>query len=201
MLRRATAGDLNEVRWLVHQAADWLTESKGTDQWARPWPSREARDRRLLAGLRHGRTWIVWDGHVPAATVTITTRPNTAVWSQPADGCNLSERAVYAHRLVTARNYAGRGLGAELIDWAGMRGWRLYGARWIRIDVWTSNTALHNYYEARGFKRCGRCADPEYPSGALFQKPVAAITRPCFPQFTECPATLDALANFDLAVC
>lgn len=200
-LRRATPGDLNEVRSLVRQAADWLTRSKDTDQWAIPWPSREARDQRLLAGLRHGRTWIVWDDDVPAATVTIAAKPNTAVWSRPADGCNLSDRAVYAHRLITARNYAGQGLGAELIDWAGVRGWRLYGASWIRIDVWSSNTALHDYYEKRGFRRCGSCANPQYPSGALFQKPVASITRPCVPQFTEHPATLRAAGNLDLAAC
>ena len=180
-LRLATPGDLNEVRWLVHQAADWLTRSKGTDQWATPWPTREARDQRLLTGIRHRRTWIVWDDGVPAATVTIAARPQPVIWSQPDPECDLSESAVYAHRLITARDYAGRGLGAELIDWAGLRGQHLYGAKWIRIDVWTSNAALHDYYRGRGFKRCGSCADPHYPSGALFQKPVAAITETVFP--------------------
>jgi GNAT superfamily N-acetyltransferase len=198
-LRLASPGDLNEVRWLVHEAAGWLTRNKGTDQWAKPWPTREAHHQRLLAGLRHGRTWIVWDDDVPVATVTIATRPNPAIWSRPARECDLSDRAVYAHRLITARNYAGGGLGAELIDWAGLRGQRLYGAKWIRIDVWTSNTALHEYYTKRGFKRCGSCADPDYPSGALFQKPVSEITTPCFPQFTEYPITLEAATKFGLA--
>jgi GNAT superfamily N-acetyltransferase len=201
-LRLATPGDLNEVRWLVHQAAKWLTRSKSTDQWAKPWPTREARDQRLLAGIRRRRTWIVWDDDVPAATVTIAARPEPAIWSQPGRECDVSDPAVYAHRLITARNYAGQGLGAELIDWAGLRGQRQYSAKWIRIDVWTSNAALHAYYQERGFKRCGSCTDPDYPSGALFQKPVAAITRPCFPQFTEYPATTyDAVADFDLAAC
>jgi len=194
-------GDLHEVRRLVHQAAEWLTRSKNTDQWAKPWPTREARDQRLLAGIRHKRTWIVWDDGVPAATVTIATRPEPEVWSQPDPECNLSEPAVYAHRLITARDYAGRALGAELIDWAGLRGQRLYGAKWIRIDVWTSNTALHAYYQERKFKRCGSCPDPRYPSGALFQKPVAAIRKPCFPQFTEHPVTPEAAANFSQAAC
>ena len=186
-LRLATPGDLHEIRWLVHQAAEWLTRSKGTDQWAKPWPTREARDQRLVAGIRQARTWIVWDDDVPAATITIATRPEPAIWSRLDPGCDLSEPAVYSHRLITARDYAGRGLGADLIDWAGLRGQRLYGAKWIRIDVWISNTALHDYYERTGFKRCGSCANPRYPSGALFQKPVSAITEPRFPQFTEYP--------------
>ena len=184
---------------LVHEATKWLQTSKHTDQWAKPWPTREARDQRLLAGLRNGRTWIVLDEDVPAATVTVTARADTAVWSDPARHCDLSERAVYAHRLITARGYAGRELGAELIDWAGLRGQRLYGAKWIRIDVWGSNTALHDYYLKTGFERCGSCADPDYPSGALFQKPVAAIRRPRFPKFTESAVELDVTSNFDLA--
>lgn len=144
-LRRATPEDLPDVRRLVRDVAKWLRTSKDTDQWAKPWPTREGRDQRLLAGLEKGETWIVWDGDTPAATVTIATRANTAVWSNPAHECNLSEPAVYVHRLITARDYAGRGLGAELIDWAGLRGQRLYDAKWIRIDVWSSNTALHDY--------------------------------------------------------
>lgn len=183
-LRLAAPDALHEVRWLVDEATEWLQTSKGTDQWARPWPDREARDQRLLAGLRHGKTWIVWDGDIPAATVTVATRANIAVWSKPACACDLSERAVYAHRLITARNYAGLGLGAELIDWVGLRGQLLYGAKWIRIDVWSTNHGLHDYYLKRGFERCGFCTDRSYPSGALFQKPVSAIRMPRGPQFT-----------------
>jgi acetyltransferase (GNAT) family protein len=184
-LRRATPADWYEVRKLVHEAAEWLQTCKDTDQWAKPWPTREARDQRVFAGLERGKTWIVWDGDVPAATVTIATRPNATVWSNQARECDLSESAVYAHRLITARDYADRGLGAELLDWTGLHGRRLYGARWIRIDVWSTNKQLHDYYLKSGFEPCGFCADPSYPSGALFQKPVSAIRRPDRPQFAE----------------
>jgi hypothetical protein len=78
-------------------------------------------------------------------------------------------------------------LGEELINWAGLRGKRRNRAKWIRIDVWTSNEALHAYYENIGFVRCGECSDPLYPSGALFQKRISAITKPAQPQFTEHP--------------
>jgi hypothetical protein len=40
----------------------------------------------------------------------------------PPHACDLAERAVFVHRLITARKFAGSGLGAELIDWAGLRG-------------------------------------------------------------------------------
>lgn len=194
-LRRATPEDLPAVSRLVDEAAEWLQTVKHTNQWATPWPTQEARDQRLLTGLEHGRTWIVWDGDIAVATVTVASKPSVAVWSVQSCECDLTQRAVYAHRLITARDYGGRGLGADLIDWTGLRGRRLYGANWIRIDVWTSNTALHDYYVNSGFQRCGTCADPGYPSGALFQKPVSAIKAPPFPKFVEGQDEVRVTAN------
>jgi hypothetical protein len=181
-----TAENLKAVLGLVQEASDWLW-TKDTDQWTKPWPDEKGRDARVLRGLLKGTTWIVWDGDIPAATVTITPRKNAAVWSKPGCTCDLAERAVFIHRLITARKYAGQGLGAELIDWAGLRGQRLYGAKWIRIDVWTTNTGLHDYYVKTGFEPCGFCADPDYPSGALFQKPVSAVRPSIIPQFMQSP--------------
>ena len=109
---------------------------------------------------------------------------------------------MFVHRLITSRKYARLGLGAELIDWAGLRGGREYGAKWIRIDVWSTNTGLHDYYISKGFRPCGTCADPDYPSGALFEKPVAGIRVPAYPKFTETSADsqfTEPLAKFDFA--
>jgi GNAT superfamily N-acetyltransferase len=180
----AAPEDLNIVLGLIEEAATWL-RFKGLDQWRQPWPDKAARDTRVLKGLEGRKTWIVWHGNIPAATVTMATRANPEVWSPPGCICHLSEPAVYVHRLITARNYAGWGLGAELIDWAGVRAHNEYGARWIRIDVWTTNTALHGYYVKRGFEPCGTCEDETYPSGALFQKPVTSIKARSSPLFAE----------------
>jgi len=177
---------LGTILGLIEDAREWLW-TKDTDQWASPWPTEAARNARVLKGLEGEKTWIVWDGDIPAATATITTQRNAAVWSRSTCTCDLGERAVFVHRLIVARKYAGRGLGAELIDWAGLRGQRLYGAKWIRIDVWSTNTDLHKYYQNKGFKPCGFCGDPAYPSGALFQKEVATITPPLQPQFAAAP--------------
>ncbi len=181
-IARASAQHLDTVLGLIEDARSWLW-NKATDQWEIPWPTRPARDARVLRGLQNGKTWIVWDEDRPAATVTIATAHNPAVWSARTCTCDLTERAVYVHRLITARTYAGCGLGAELIDWAGLRGRRKNRARWIRIDVWSTNTQLHEYYISKGFRPCGNCADPHYPSGALFEKPVAGISGR--PRFTE----------------
>lgn len=184
-LARATPEDLPVILGLIEEAAAWLRCSKNTSQWSKPWPNEEQRNARVLKGLLGGKTWIVWDEATPAATITVAKQANTAVW--PESVYELSEPAVYVHRLITARPYAGWGLGADLIDWAGCRAAEQYRAQWIRVDVWTSNTALHEYYRKRGFEFAGFCPNPEYPSGALFEKPVSAIEERTTPPLWQPP--------------
>lgn len=165
---------------MIDSVAAWLS-TKNTDQWARPWPSRVGRDRRVRADLWAGKTWIVWDGNEPAATLTISTDPEHRVWTER----ERQDPAVYLRRLALDRRYAGRGIGAQLVDWAGRWARLRYRAAWIRVDVWTTNTALHDYYRVRGFSLVRVCADPDYPAGALLQKPTAGITPPAAPLFEE----------------
>jgi hypothetical protein len=139
-------------------------------------------------GLAGKKTWFVQDrAENTIATVTIATHANRSVWPAWAwaDESTHNSDAVYVHRLIVARGQAGTGLGSDLCDWAGQRAARQYGARWIRIDVWTSNSDLHRYYERRGFEPAGFCADPEYPSGALFEKEVRRIAEDFQPQFRD----------------
>jgi GNAT superfamily N-acetyltransferase len=163
-IRLATVSEQPVVIGLIEQASAWL-RVKGTDQWARPWPDREGRDARVRQGLERGETWIVWDGEVPAATMTICRTANRHVWREMGKG-----DAVYIHRLVVGRSYAGQDLGGMMIDWAVQRESAERHVEWVRVDVWTTNAALHDYYERQGFLRCGTCPDPGYPSAALFQK-------------------------------
>jgi ribosomal protein S18 acetylase RimI-like enzyme len=159
-----TMNDEQTIIGLIEKAALWL-RGKDTDQWAVPWPDKKARDRRVRSGLELGQTWIVQDGRVPVATMTVCPRPNPDVWRDVRD-----DAAVYIHRLVVDRAYAGLDLGGTMIDWAVQREFDSRTVDWVRVDVWTRNKALHAYYERQGFVRCGECPDPEYPSGALFQK-------------------------------
>jgi GNAT superfamily N-acetyltransferase len=164
-LQRATERDHNVIVRLIDAAAEWL-RTKNTDQWAQPWPSVEDRNHRILRDLQAGKTWIAWDEGVPAATITADPA-DSPIW--PAE--TLRDRAVYVCRLVVSRGHAGLGLGAALLDWAGLRAMRRYGAHWVRVDVWTTNKTLHGYYERQGFEFCGFSEEIDhYPSAALFQK-------------------------------
>jgi GNAT superfamily N-acetyltransferase len=164
-LRRAGEHDHDVVVGLIDAAAEWL-RTKNTDQWAQPWPTEEERSHRILRDLIAGNTWIACQEDEPAATVTADPAENP-IW--PAD--MRRDPAVYVCRLVVSRAFAGRGIGAALLDWAGLRARRSYGARWIRVDVWTTHIALHAYYRSQGFGSSGFSeALGPYPSTVLFQK-------------------------------
>jgi ribosomal protein S18 acetylase RimI-like enzyme len=166
--RVASISDHQAIVNLIKEAASWL-QTKGTDQWAKPWPSEPDRDERIAFGLATGATWMVWDGATAVATITSYREGNKELW-RPAELCRP---AVYLHRLCINRDYAGRDIGAALIDWASDRAAQEYGAVSARVDVWTTNAGLHRYYERIGFRFLRVAADfADYPSGALFERPM-----------------------------
>jgi GNAT superfamily N-acetyltransferase len=167
-------GDLDAVSGLVREAAEWLRTSKTTDQWARPWPDRIRQRERMLNDLLKSKTWLVWDGATAAATITVDTDEPVDLNEQPVWPEHERHRsALYVRRIVVARDYAGCGLGAALLDWAAHVAKRDHQAALIRIDVWTTNLELHAYYEEQRFTRL-RGRDPRelagYPSQALFER-------------------------------
>lgn len=167
-------GDLDAVSGLVREAAEWLRTSKDTDQWARPWPDRTRQRERMLIDLLKGKTWLVWDDETAVATITVDTDEPVDLNEQPVWPEQERHRsALYVRRIVVARDYAGRGLGAALLDWAAHVAQRDHQAALIRIDVWTTNSELHAYYERQHFVRLpdhGRASLPDYPSQALFER-------------------------------
>jgi GNAT superfamily N-acetyltransferase len=175
-LRLATSGDLDEVRELVREAVTWLRTSKDTDQWSNPWPDQAGHRERIRSDLLKGKTWIVRDDAVAAATITIDTEEPLDLGERPVwPAHKRREPALYIRRVIVNRRYAGYGLGAALLDWAANVARRDYKATLIRIDVWTTNRELHAYYERQCFaRREGR--DPReltnYPSQALFEREV-----------------------------
>ena len=184
-IRLAVVDDMRPIIRMIDEAAAWLV-TKGTDQWAKPWPSETARDARVRRGLRDRRTWIVEDHGIPVATVTHRRQGNQKLWTAEEQ----RDPAVYVSRLIVSRKFAGNQIGSALIDWAGQRALWGWNAQWIRIDVWTTNVALHNYYEKRGFRWIRTCdlKEPDrYPSAALFQKPTAEIDPESASWFRERP--------------
>jgi GNAT superfamily N-acetyltransferase len=171
-IRLARPDELGDVLKLIDHAASWL-RGKDTTQWAEPWPSADGRMKRVYQALIDRETWLLFDGESLIGTVSIKLIGHEELWTPE----ERETEAVYLHRLVVHRDYAGRGLGAELIDWAGRKGAsQQKNAELIRIDVWTDNHQLHKYYGRQGFQYVAtRTTRDRTPSGALFQKPLPLI--------------------------
>lgn len=172
VIRLANDGDADRVIRLIDEAAERL-RAKGTDQWREPWPNREERDARVVEGIAARRTWLVTDGPALAATVTVHELDTADLW---ADVPGALEPACYISRLVRAPAY--EGLGKAMLDW--VAGEAAESALWMRVDVWTTNTALHEYYRRQGFEDVGEVSQERLqkinqagrPSAKLFQRRV-----------------------------
>jgi GNAT superfamily N-acetyltransferase len=169
---RANIEDLGVILSLIDEAKTWLS-TKGTNQWSTDWLDQDGRGRsaRVEISVKEEATWLVWfvsqHEKIPMATVTIEKNANPDVWTDPG---TADKPAAYLSRLITARRFSGLRIGAALIDWACAYVAREYRAKFIRIDVWTDNYALHDYYIKQGFRPCGLCPNETYPSRALFQR-------------------------------
>jgi GNAT superfamily N-acetyltransferase len=181
-MRRATRTDFEVIARMIEDAKVRLREL-GTDQWSTDWPDEAGKRRmdRMLRSIEKGKTWIgefrsrdySYPPELPAATVTIEEMGNRTVWSAAE---LAAYRAVYLSRLVVAEGLAGFHIGSAIIDWAGRRAFKNYGAQSIRIDVWTTNVALHNYYEKRGFEKRGLVPIEDYPAQQRFERPTSDET-------------------------
>ncbi|GAA2994169.1 GNAT family N-acetyltransferase [Streptomyces fulvorobeus] len=164
----ARPDDVTKLLAFRGEAAAWLTRL-GSDQWQRPYPAD-----RLLATIEAGSVFMVTDGDVTAATITLTSDVEEGMWTDE----ELSEPSRFVTKLTVARTHAGQNLGGRLLDWAGDRAYR-DGAKWLRLDAWTTNMALQRYYLQQGFEHVRTVRDggavnggPRV-SGWLAQRPTA----------------------------
>lgn len=137
----ARPGDLAALLAFREEAARWLSEL-GTDQWSRPYPAD-----RLLATIEAGEVFMVREGASTPATITLSPDAEEGLWTD----AELAEPSYFVTKLAVARSHAGQNIGGRLLDWAGDRAYRA-GAKWLRLDAWTTNRGLHRYYLSQGFE-------------------------------------------------
>ncbi|WP_406304264.1 GNAT family N-acetyltransferase [Streptomyces sp. NBC_00885] len=139
----------------------------------RPYPAD-----RLLATIEAGSVFMVMDGDVTAATITLTPDVEEGLWTEQ----ELGEPSRFVTKLTVARTHAGQNLGGRLLDWAGDRAYR-DAAKWLRLDAWTTNEALQRYYLRQGFthvrtvREGGAVNGGPRVSGWLAQRPAAPADR------------------------
>jgi hypothetical protein len=77
--------------------------------------------------------------------------------------------------MIVPRRAAGDDIGGRLLDWTSDLAVST-ARRWLRLDAWKTNIALHGYYERHGFAHVRTVSLPHRGSGALFQRLTAGTT-------------------------
>jgi GNAT superfamily N-acetyltransferase len=127
---------------------------------------------KFRSSIESSEVWMVDDHGIPIAAMTIDDNCLSDLWTS----AECSEPARYISKVSVRRSHAHQGLGAELINWAGSLAVK-QGATWLRLDAWTTNRALHQYYLDQGFSFV-RTVVSERPSGALFQRRARIVATP-----------------------
>ncbi|GAB1508191.1 GNAT family N-acetyltransferase [Actinophytocola sp. KF-1] len=161
-IRRAKSrSDIDLVAAMWIRSAAWL-RSKGSDQWQYP-----VKMENIEAAVAAEACWLAHRDGTPIGTITLDTNAEPQYWYPEDEPSN----ALYVHRMVVEEAGRGEEIGSALLDWAGERA-EASGRRWLRLDAWRSNQALHRYYQDRGFELVRIVPDPS-GSGACFQRPAS----------------------------
>lgn len=170
LIRPARLSDIGTITRFRLQRTSWLA-ARGSDQWTRAGRGLpiETFVRSVARAVGNGETWMAEiDGEV-AGTITVNDRADEGLWS-PGE---LAD-AVIVHYMIVDLRFAGHRIGHALLEHAAMIAARTH-RDWVRLDAWTTNKALHDYYVRAGFRQA-RFAGPEAtgPSGALFERPTSS---------------------------
>ena len=134
----ATAADIDDVLDILNEAARWVS-SRGINQWPIDGFPREP----IARDISRGEVYLARRGRRAVGTFTLQ-GSDDLFWSR------VAEEAGYIRRIAVRRD--ARGLGVELIKFA-ERATVATGHKLLRLDCFSGNVALCNYYERAGFVR------------------------------------------------
>jgi GNAT superfamily N-acetyltransferase len=142
-IRPAVLADLDDVLDILSEAARWL-KSREINQW-----QVDGFPRDLIGDdISRGAVYIASCNRRVVGTFTLN-------WSDELFWPGANDAAGYIHRIAVRRE--ARGLGLELLKFA-ERVTLATGRKLLRLDCFSGNAVLCNYYERAGF---GRVADVE----------------------------------------
>ncbi|MFJ5991661.1 GNAT family N-acetyltransferase [Lentzea sp. NPDC092896] len=142
---RGGPADVPAIMQMLDDAQDWLASQGRTGQWGTDhWSGAPAAVDRFTRLATTGTVWLAVIDDEPAGVIISSTTPPDYV--PPAD-----EPEHYVTLLVTARAFAGNGVGAALLAHARAEA-RAAGVGLLRVDCYDSEDhRLVAYYEQQGF--------------------------------------------------
>ncbi|MFD7509392.1 GNAT family N-acetyltransferase [Streptomyces sp. NPDC059853] len=164
-IRSGGSDDVPLILGMLDGAVEWLVARGRTGQWGtEPWSARPKAVARVGEIVAGGEPWIAEIDGEPAGTLTLTPHPAPYVAA-------VDEPEVYVHLLVTDRRFAGRGVGAALLEHARAEA-RRKDISLVRVDCYAGDDGrLEAYYRSQGFALVEHfTANGDWPGALLAQR-------------------------------
>jgi len=104
--------------------------------------------------IEEGRLWKITETD-KIANIFSVTYSDPILWLEKSN-----DPAMYIHRIVTNPDFRGRGYVPTITEWAKTHA-QQKGLRFVRMDTWSDNQKLLEYYQNCGFKFVGTVTPEE----------------------------------------
>lgn len=143
-ISKVTREEADQVIGLLTEIAKWIQDNK-IDQWSSLAVGLDDDD--IKATINQDQVYAMKrDGKMVA---TFTLYDEQGAWDKYLWG-ELSDNAIYVHRLAVALPEKGMGLGKKLLDWIEQMA-KQTGITMIRLDCVTHNKKLNDFYVRCGY--------------------------------------------------
>lgn len=159
-MEQATPQDTKEVLALLVNTAKWF-QSKGSSQWGDLLKGVDSHrtDERIQAG----DVFVCRENGGISGMVMLLKKPSEwdkTLWQQQPSASD----AIYLHRIAIHRNYANKGLGKKILNWA-CESTQFEGKNRMRLDCVAHNEFLNSYYKEENFTYKG-----EFDGYSLYER-------------------------------
>lgn len=151
---RATKKDENELAELMLEIAQWL-QSLGSTQWAGILEGKDIHQ--TDKAISRGEVFIFRSKENNEIAGSVIMQNNASEWDISLWGESAiknDDQAVFLHRLVVARSYAGKGVGRKIMEWA-EKFIHSSDKAVIKLDCISSNAKLNQFYTSCGYQLVG----------------------------------------------
>ena len=140
---KITRGDVALAIDIIREAAMWLNDT-GKPMWS----IEDITEKKLLANAKKENFHIGWIEGESAGAMILQ-------WSDPIFWPNAKGDSGFIHKLAVRRQYAGKNVANEMIDYAIMETKRRK-RKYLRLDCAGDRPKLCSFYEHEGFQQVGR---------------------------------------------
>lgn len=148
-VKQARLSDVSALRGLLDGMDSWRIGVAQDRIPAALGPTQSAREEAIRKGIRGRKTWIVWDGAIPAAAVAMGSR-NNEIWHGESGS---APKSAFLDWVAVDDGYAAKDLHRNIVLWAA---WQMQktnpSAEFVRTAAWSWDSGTQDALSAIGFE-------------------------------------------------